>query len=105
MPHRERERDFSTRADLVPARRVARSSRSLLLTAGFEDVSVDVHTGIFTGATMLSPLAGLVEAAHSRGAVSREHADRWIAEQRARAEDDRLFLALPILVTTGTNPH
>lgn len=93
------------RADLVLAPRVARSCRNLLLTAGFEDVSVEVRTAVFTGATMFPMLVGLAEGAHASGVVSREAAHGWIAEQRGRAERDRLFLALPIFVTAGTSPR
>jgi hypothetical protein len=31
--------------------------------------------------------------------------DVWIAEQRARAEDDRMFLALPMFVAAATAPR
>ncbi|MFH9547886.1 hypothetical protein [Streptomyces sp. NPDC017435] len=42
---------------------------------------------------MLPVLVGLAEGACSSGAVTRERTDTWIAEQRARADADRLFLA------------
>jgi SAM-dependent methyltransferase len=93
------------RADLVAAPRVARSCRNLLLAAGFEEVSVEVRTGVFTGVATLPLLVGLVEGVRASGAVSRERVDGWIAEQRARAEHDRLFLALPVFVTAGTSPR
>ena len=93
------------RADLVADPRVARRYRNLLLDAGFQDVTAEVHTGVFTGPTMLPMLTGLAEGACSAGAVTREQADRWIADQRTRAEADRLFLALPMFMVAGTAPH
>ncbi|MFF0745543.1 hypothetical protein ACFYVL_34595 [Streptomyces sp. NPDC004111] len=48
---------------------------------------------------------GLAEAACSARAITREQADGWIAEQRARAESDRLFLAVPMFVAAATAPR
>ncbi|MEV5880406.1 methyltransferase domain-containing protein [Streptomyces sp. NPDC052101] len=93
------------RADLIAGPRAARRYRNLLLEAGFVDVTVEVHTGVFTGPTMLPLLAGLAEGACSAGAVTREQTDGWIAEQRTRAEADRLFLALPMFVAAATAPR
>ncbi|QNS02647.1 methyltransferase domain-containing protein [Streptomyces xanthii] len=93
------------RADLTAGPRAARRYRGLLLDAGFEDVTVEVRTGVFTGPTMLPLLTGLAEGACSAGAVTRGQADAWIAEQRARAEADRLFLALPMFVAAATAPQ
>ncbi|WP_189958866.1 methyltransferase domain-containing protein [Streptomyces alanosinicus] len=93
------------RTDLIAAPRAARRYRNLLLDADFEDVTLDVHTGVFTGPTMLPLLAGLAEGACSSGAVTREQTDGWLAEQRTRAEADRLFLALPMFVAAATAPR
>ncbi|MDI3420880.1 methyltransferase domain-containing protein [Streptomyces luteolus] len=93
------------RADMTAGPRAARRYRNLLLDAGFDDVTVQVHTGVFTGPTMLPVLVGLAEGACSTHAVTREQADRWIAEQRARAEADRFFLALPMFVAAATAPR
>ncbi|WP_329620640.1 methyltransferase domain-containing protein [Streptomyces sp. NBC_01255] len=93
------------RADLTTAPRAARRYRSLLLDAGFDDVAVEVHTGVFTGPAMLPVLLGLAEAARSTGLVTHEQADTWMTEQRTRAETDRLFLALPMFMTTATAPR
>ncbi len=92
------------RADLVTEPRVARLHRNLLLDEGFRDVAIEVHTAVFTGPTMLPMLDGLAEGACSSGAITREQADGWIAEQRARAEADRLFVALPMFVAAATAP-
>ncbi|MFI1735975.1 methyltransferase domain-containing protein [Streptomyces acidicola] len=89
------------RADLTAGPRAARRYRNLLLDAGFGEVTVDVHTGVFTGPAMLPLLTGLAEGACSTGAITREQTESWIAEQRARAEADRLFLALPMFVAAA----
>ncbi|GIH49930.1 methyltransferase [Microbispora rosea subsp. rosea] len=92
------------RADTVPNPRAARRYRNLLLDAGFEDVSVEVRTGIFTDATMLPMLSGIAEGAFAAGALDREQADRWIAEQAARAKAGRLFLAIPLFLASARRP-
>lgn len=68
-------------------------------------MTVEVHTGVFTGPVMLPLLAGLAEGARSTSAITREQADSWTADQRARAETDRLFLALPMFLATATAPR
>lgn len=93
------------RADFVPGPRAARRYRNLLFDAGFDDVTVEVHTGVFAGAAMLPAVVGLAEGACSAGAVSRAQTDAWIDEQRRRAEGDRFFLALPMFVAAGTAPR
>ncbi|MFC9757307.1 hypothetical protein [Streptomyces sp. NPDC056921] len=93
------------RADLTAGPRAARQYRSLLLNAGFDEVTVEVHTGVFTGPAMLPLLAGLAEGARSTSAITHEQTDSWIAEQRARADADRLFLALPMFMTAATTPR
>ncbi|GGM05557.1 methyltransferase [Streptomyces fumigatiscleroticus] len=93
------------RADLITSPRTARQYRNLLLDTGFNDVTVEVHTGVLTGSAMLPLLSGLAEKACSTGAVAREQTDSWIAEQHARAETDRLFLALPMFMAAATAPR
>ena len=90
------------RADLVRAPRVVRRCRNLLLEAGFADVNVEARTTIFTDAAMVPILADLAEKAHSAGAISAAQAEAWIAEQRDRGRRGRLFLALPLFVTSAT---
>ncbi|MFI2376175.1 methyltransferase domain-containing protein [Streptomyces sp. NPDC018964] len=93
------------RADLTTRPRAARRYRNLLLDARFDDVTVEVRTGLFTGPAVLPLLIGVAERAHSTGAVTRAQTDTWIAEQRTRAEADRLFLALPVFMAAGTAPR
>lgn len=90
------------RADQVTSPRVVRRSRNLLLDAGFDDVTVEVHAAIFTDAAMVPLLVNLAERARSAGAISEAQAEGWIAEQRERGEAGRLFLAIPMFVTAGT---
>lgn len=93
------------RADLTAGPRAARQYRNLLLNASFDDATVEVHTGVFTGSTMLPLLAGLAEGARSTGAITHEQTDSWIAEQHARAEADQLFLALPMFMASAIAPR
>ncbi|MEV4754937.1 methyltransferase domain-containing protein [Micromonospora sp. NPDC049559] len=92
------------RADTIASPRAARGYRNLLLDAGFEGVTAEVRTGVFTDATMLPMLAGLADAARACGAVTAEQADAWRAEQAGRAEVGRLFLAVPIFLAAGRRP-
>ncbi|MGW4033436.1 methyltransferase domain-containing protein [Streptomyces sp. NPDC004838] len=95
----------AARAELTVGPRAARRYRNLLLDARFRDVTVEVHTGVFTGPTALPLLAGLAQGACSTGAVTREQTDHWVAEQGARAEADRLFLAVPMFMAAATAPR
>jgi SAM-dependent methyltransferase len=90
------------RADQVPTPRIVRRCRNLLLDAGFVDVAVEVHTWVFTDATMVPVLADLAGKARSAGAISDAQAEAWVAEQRERGRNGRLFLALPLFVTAAT---
>jgi ubiquinone/menaquinone biosynthesis C-methylase UbiE len=92
------------RAAQVPSPRAARQYRNLLLDAGFRDMTVEVHTGVFTGGSFLPVLARLAEACCEHGAITRTQADGWIAEQRQRAQADRLFAAVPIFMAAATSP-
>ncbi|MGW6916651.1 methyltransferase domain-containing protein [Kitasatospora sp. NPDC054939] len=93
------------RADLIVSPRAARRFRALLMTAGFRDVTIEVRTSTLTGPAALPLLTGLARAACSAGAVTGAQADRWNADQHARAKADRLFLAVPMFVAAATAPH
>ncbi|MER5353689.1 methyltransferase domain-containing protein [Kitasatospora sp. NPDC002551] len=93
------------RAGLTVRPRAARRYRALLLDAGFADVAVEVHTLVRTGPAALPLLTGLAEAARAAGALTREQAEGWTAEQRERAAADRLFLALPMFLASATGPR
>ncbi|MEV0231486.1 methyltransferase domain-containing protein [Nonomuraea sp. NPDC050786] len=89
------------RADLTPAPRAARGYRNLLLDAGFEDVTVEVHTAVFTHALTLSMLSGFAEAVRGAGAITEEEAAVWLADQEERSRSGRGFVALPVFVSSG----
>ncbi|MEV0318075.1 methyltransferase domain-containing protein [Streptomyces sp. NPDC050658] len=90
------------RADLLGTPRAGRQYRNLLLDGGFHDVTVEAHTSVFADPSMLSLLTRLAEPACASGAVSRDRADAWLAEQRRRAEADRLFIAVPFFVAAAS---
>ncbi|MGW0665144.1 methyltransferase domain-containing protein [Streptodolium elevatio] len=90
------------RADLLGTPRAGRQYRSLLLDGGFDDVMVEVHTSMFTDPAMLSLLARLADPACVSGAVSRDQADEWLAEQRRRADTGRFFIAIPFFVASAS---
>lgn len=77
------------RADGMASPRVARRYRNLLLDNGFTDVTVEVHTFVFTG-PMIVPMLGTIGDGD------------WLDEQVARARDDRLFVAVPMFLAAGT---
>ncbi|MFG1664069.1 methyltransferase domain-containing protein [Streptomyces sp. Y7] len=93
------------RADLLGAPRAGRQYRGLLLDGGFVDVSVEVHTSVFTDPTMLPLVTRLAEPACASGAVGRDQADEWLAEQRRRAETDRFLVAVPLFVAAASAPE
>lgn len=90
------------RADTIPHPRIARAYRNLLLDAGFHDVDVEVHTAVFTDATMLPIIVGHATAARETGAISGDEADNWISAQSRRAQDDRLLVAIPMFLAAAT---
>jgi ubiquinone/menaquinone biosynthesis C-methylase UbiE len=90
------------RADTIPHPRIARAHRNLLLDAGFHDVDVEVHTAIFTDATMLPILVGHATAARQTGAISGDEAENWVSEQTRRAQDERLLVAIPMFLAAAT---
>ncbi|WP_030145167.1 methyltransferase domain-containing protein [Spirillospora albida] len=92
------------RADLVPSPRAARRYRNLLLDAGFRDVTVEVHTAVFTDDSFLPVLTNLAETCREHGAITAAEAEAWIADQQERARTDRLFAAVPLFMAAATNP-
>lgn len=77
------------RADGMPNPRVARRYRNLLLDNGFVEVTVAVHTIVWTDATALPVLAGIAGEG------------TWLEDQATRARNDRLFVAVPIVLASG----
>ena len=91
-----------TRAGTLPHPRIARAYRNLLLDAGFSDVSVEVHTLVFTEEAMLPVPVAHARAARQAGAITGDEADNWISEQTRRAREDRLLVAIPMFLAAGS---
>ncbi|MFI6284468.1 methyltransferase domain-containing protein [Streptomyces sp. NPDC051018] len=91
------------RADLLGAPRAGRQYRNLLLDGGFNDITVEVRTSVFTDPAMLPLLTRLIEPVCTSGAVGRDRADEWLAEQRRRAGADRLLIAIPFFVAAAAS--
>ncbi|KUJ66450.1 hypothetical protein ACZ90_36650 [Streptomyces albus subsp. albus] len=85
---------------LVPA--VQAPSAACSLAGGFDEVAVEVHTSVFTDPAMLSLLARLAEPACASGAVDRDQADQWLAEQCRRAEAGRFLVAIPFFLASAS---
>lgn len=77
------------RAAAMPNPMVARRYRNLLLDNGFTDVTVEVHTIVFTGPMILPMLRTMDDG-------------DWYEEQAALAGADRLFVAVPLFLACGT---
>ncbi|MBM2621009.1 methyltransferase domain-containing protein [Actinoplanes sp. LDG1-06] len=91
------------RAGTIPQPRVARAYRNLLLEAGFHEAELVVHTLVLTDATALGLLTNHAEAARRLGAITDTEAGAWLADQSARADTDRLMVAVPMFLAAATN--
>ncbi|GAA4022173.1 methyltransferase domain-containing protein [Allokutzneria multivorans] len=78
----------------VPHPTIARSTRNLVLDAGFRDVQVEGRLLVFTGADAMMHLL--------RRTANDPDGPRWLADQLDRAERDRFFGMAPVLITSGT---
>ncbi len=91
--------------DALPAGMVARRLCGMLADAGFVDVTVEAHTGVFTDFDLVAPLlTGLADAGVAGGVADRNEADEWLADLRIRGEAGRLRVAVPILATAAVRP-
>lgn len=91
-------------ADAIPNPWIGRRFRNLLLDAGFEDVSVEVVTYMFTEPELAPITAAFSEPLVPRGVLTRAEADRWVDEQRRRAALGRLFVAIPMYIASARRP-
>ena len=82
-------------------RRDARGGRGRVVRVE-DDVEVEVHTAIFTDATMQPLLTGHAAAAHQTDAISGEQAEAWVSEQTQRAAAGRLMVAIPMFLAAAT---
>ncbi|MGW0431688.1 hypothetical protein ACWDV4_03925 [Micromonospora sp. NPDC003197] len=46
----------------------------------------------------------MADTVRSAGVVTGKQAADWVAEQRRRAHDDRLFVAVPMFVAAASRP-
>ncbi|WP_433042193.1 methyltransferase domain-containing protein [Dactylosporangium sp. CS-033363] len=90
------------RAATIPHPRIARAYRTLLLDAGFRDATLEVHTLLLDGDTACAMLLGHAGIAQTTGAITADEHRRWTSEQRERAGNGRLTLAVPMFVAAAT---
>lgn len=93
-----------SQADSCPSPQAARAYRHLLLEAGFRDVTVEGHLGIFTESGFLPLAEGFAARALTAGSVTREQGTAWLRDQRVRAGDGRLFMAFPMFLASARRP-
>lgn len=92
------------RADATASPRVVRATRGFLLDAGFVDVATEFHMGLFPGSFAAEWLCGFAESACAADAITRDQCDAWCAEQRERAERDRMFVTVPFVLNSARRP-
>ncbi|GAB2568633.1 methyltransferase [Paractinoplanes abujensis] len=90
------------RADTIEHPRIARAYRNLLLDHGFGDVSMVVHTAVFTDPGARQLLTSHADAAREAGVITPDEAGAWLADQDRRAETGRLLLAMPMFLAAAT---
>ncbi|WP_034385493.1 methyltransferase domain-containing protein [Herbidospora cretacea] len=84
-----------TRADQLPHPRAARKAHHLLREAGFTDVATEVLGTVITGPEGLRAVVNLAKGQEG------EEITAWLDDQRRKAAEGRLFLAVPVFVTTA----
>jgi len=89
---------------VVASRWIGRRYRSLLLDAGFVEVTIEVKTGIFTDYLHAPILPGMANAGVAAGILSQHEADAWLAEQKRRTQEGRFFVAMPIFLASAHRP-
>jgi ubiquinone/menaquinone biosynthesis C-methylase UbiE len=89
-------------ADTITSPWIGRQYRRLLLDAGFVDVEIELRAITHTDYAAVAPmLQGIVAAGLAAGAVQREQADAWLADQRARGERGRCFVVTPMFLAAA----
>ncbi len=83
------------RADQIADPRAARRAHHLLREAGFADVATEVFGTVVTGPEGLPVVLNLAKDQEG------EEIAAWRDDQRRRAAEGRLFLAVPVFVTSG----
>ncbi|SIO89868.1 methyltransferase domain-containing protein [Nocardiopsis sp. JB363] len=88
-------------ARAMPDPSAPRRQPELLRAAGFTGIEAEGAMAVFTDDTAVPMLTGLASRARDAGALSPRQAEKWVAEQRARAVSGRLFLAIPYLLVSA----
>ncbi|MDE3724966.1 methyltransferase domain-containing protein [Nocardiopsis sp. N85] len=91
-------------ADTMADPRAPRRQRALLASAGFTDIETEGRIVVFTDAEVLGMLIGFADAAERSGTIDGARARSWATEQRERAEEGRLFVAVPFLLVSAERP-
>ncbi|MDA2804107.1 methyltransferase domain-containing protein [Nocardiopsis suaedae] len=89
----------------VPSPDSARRFRALLADAGFTGVEAEAHVLLLTDPVFLPIVAGAAHGAHAAGAVSADEAERWIDDQRSRAQEGRFSVAMCFFLAVGVRPE
>ncbi|MEU5400466.1 methyltransferase domain-containing protein [Streptomyces sp. NPDC005963] len=82
--------------DRVPNPQAVRTYRNLLSEAGFDHITVEVHTAVHTVVEARPLATGSTQTTHDAGPGA------WAPEQEAGGERDRFFPAVPIFVVAGS---
>jgi len=91
-------------SNVVTSGWIGRRYHSLLLDAGFVDVTIEVKTGIFTDYAHTPILPGMANAGVAAGILTQQEADGWLAEQKRRTQEGRFLLAMPIFLASARRP-
>jgi ubiquinone/menaquinone biosynthesis C-methylase UbiE len=90
-------------ADTIANPWIGRRLRSLLIDAGFGEVTVETHSIVVTSLAAAGPLWKAVTGAGvAAGVVTTEQADAWLDEQADRDAHGRLFAAIPVFFACAT---
>lgn len=91
-------------ADAITHPSAPRRQPELLRAAGFTGVEVEGALFLSTGDEVLPFLVQLAARVNKAGTVAEDRVRGWLAEQRQRAADGRLFVGLPFVVVSADRP-
>jgi ubiquinone/menaquinone biosynthesis C-methylase UbiE len=92
-------------ADTVANPWIGRRLRSLLIEAGFTEVTVELRSIMATSLAEVGPLwRAITGAGVAAGVVTSEQADSWLAEQARRDAAGRVFAAVPTFFASARRP-
>ncbi|GAA1457184.1 methyltransferase domain-containing protein [Nocardiopsis exhalans] len=91
-------------ADAITHPSAPRRQPELLRAAGFTGVEAEGALFVFTSDEVLPFLVQLAARVNRAGTVAEERVQGWLAEQRLRAAQGRLFVGLPFVVVSADRP-